>query len=173
MLGRLTDTTKRAMAASAAAARALGHDFIGTEHLLLGLAGTAGTASDVLREYGVDPARARDETARQRSADDATGGRAARDALSSIGIDVGDIQRRADDTFGPGALDFPRPAWSLPAKQAIQQSLREATDLGRDRIDTGHLLLGILAADDSAAATVLIALDVDVPALRRAVRSRS
>src|SRR5438105_2496730 len=64
----------------------------------------------------------------------ATGGRLANEALSSIGIDVAEIQRRADDTFGPGVFRFPRPAFTVQAKRVLQQSLRESLELGDEQI---------------------------------------
>jgi len=52
---RFTELTKRAMVAARDAATSLGHDFIDTEHLLLGvLAETDGVALRVLAVLGVD-----------------------------------------------------------------------------------------------------------------------
>jgi ATP-dependent Clp protease ATP-binding subunit ClpC len=171
---RFTELAKRVIVASQDAAFSLGHDFIGTEHLLLGLAATAGTAGEVLRQHGVELSRARDETARRLEAAGvpATGGQAAKDALSMIGIDVSEVQRRADDTFGPGAFRFPRPAFTPRAKKALQLTLREAADLGHQRIDTEDLLLGLLAESEGVALQVLSALDVDAAALRQSVLDR-
>jgi hypothetical protein len=106
---RFTELAKRAIVASEDAALSLRHDFIGTGHLLLGLISTAGTAGEVLRQHGVELSRARDVTVRQLEAAGApaTGGQAARDALSMIGIDVYEIQRRADAIFGPGHVPLP------------------------------------------------------------------
>jgi ATP-dependent Clp protease ATP-binding subunit ClpA len=170
-----TDRAKRAIVASQDEALALGHDFIGTEHLLLGLAGTGdSTAGEVLKEHGVVLSRAREETVRllEAAGIPATGGQPAKDALSSIGIDVGEIQRRADDTFGPGAFQFPRPAYTPLAKKALECTLREAQALGHEDIGTEHMLLGLLAEEEGAALKVLSALDVEVTALRPAVLAR-
>jgi ATP-dependent Clp protease ATP-binding subunit ClpA len=171
---RFTALAKRAIVASQDAALSLGHDFIGTQHLLLGLAATAGTAGEVLRQHGVELARARDETARQLAAAGvpATGGQEARDALSMIGIDVSEIQRRADDAFGPGAFRFPRPAFTPRAKRALQLTLQEAADLGHEQVDTEDMLLGLLAESEGAARQILSALDVDAAALRQSVLDR-
>ncbi len=118
MYENFTALAKRAVASAQDAALVLGHDYIGTEHLMLGLTVTAGTASEVLRAHGVDLEQARDQTVRLLKAAgvDATGGKTSRDALASIGIDVGEIQRRADETFGAGAFRFPRPAFTPRAK---------------------------------------------------------
>ncbi len=175
MFDRFTELAKRAVVASQDAALTLGHDFIGTEHMLLGLARTAGTAGEVLRQSGVDLARARDETVRQLQAAGvaSTGGQPARDALSAIGIDVAEIQRQADTTFGAGAFQFPRPAYTQHAKNALTQTLHEAQALGQEQIDTEHLLLGLLSEGEGRAIQVLTALGVDVPAIRPAVLART
>lgn len=173
MFDQFTELAKRAVVASQDAAISLDHDFIGTEHMLLGLACTAGTAGEVLRDSGVDLSRAREETVRQLAATGiVAGSQSAKDALSSIGIDVGEIQRRADTTFGPGAFQFPRPAYTSHAKQAMILTLQEAKELGTEHVDTEHLLLGILAEGEGLAIQVLTALDVDVAALRPAVLAR-
>jgi hypothetical protein len=171
---QFTELAKRAVVGSQDAALALGHDFIGTEHLLLGLACTAGTAGEVLRAQGVELGRMRDETVRQleAAAVPATGGQAAKDALSAIGIDVAEIQRRADDAFGPGAFKFPRPAYTPRARKALELSVNEAHALGQQQIDTEHLLLGLLGEGEGLAMKVLTALDVDAAALRAAVLDR-
>jgi hypothetical protein len=56
-LERVTERARRAIDAAAAASRALGHNYIGTEHLLLGLfAEPDGLAAKALAEAGVDRA---------------------------------------------------------------------------------------------------------------------
>ena len=188
MFDRFDELAKRAVVASQDAAIALGHDFIGTEHMLLGLACTAGAAGEVLRAQGLDFARAREETVRQSAAAGVvpSGGKPAVDALSAIGIDVAAIQSRAEQAFGEGAFQFPRPAYTEHAKRAMVLTLREANEHGGDPIRTEHLLLGLLAEAegesdpaieaeaeaDVSAATVLTALSVDVAALRPAVLAR-
>jgi hypothetical protein len=65
--GRTTVTreTKQSLALALAEARALHHDYIGTEHLLLGLLASAGRTQrgdftlDTLREFGIEPDQAR------------------------------------------------------------------------------------------------------------------
>jgi ATP-dependent Clp protease ATP-binding subunit ClpC len=174
MFDRFDELAKRAVVAAQDAALSMGHDFIGTGHLLLGLAQTAGPAGEALREHGVDLRQAREKTAQalEEAGIPATGGQPAKHALASLGIDVGEIQRRADDTFGPGKFRFPRPPFTPRAKKTLQLTLREATALGQQSIDTGHLLLGIIAEGDGVAITVLNALDVNTEALRETVLNR-
>lgn len=148
---RFTALAKRALVAARDAAGSMGNDFIGTEHLVIGVALTAGRASEVLRAHGVELERLRRETELGLEARGvpATRGAAAREALATLGIDVRDVQRRADRAFGPGAFQFPRPAFSRSAKLANRAALDAARALGDVQIDTEHLLLGVLvdAAD--------------------------
>jgi hypothetical protein len=171
---RFTALAKRAIVGAKDAATFLGHDFIGTEHLLIGLAQTAGLASEALRAHGVELTALGSESARQMSARGipATHGDAASNALSTLGIDVGEIRRRADAAFGAGSFQFPRPAFSLSAKQAVKASLEQARAVGQEEIDTEHLLLGVLAAEGDPAIQVLRSLGIDVAALRQTVLSR-
>lgn len=170
-----TDRARRAVVLSQDEAIALGHDFIGTEHILLGLIGTdQSTAGDVLREQGVELAQARAETVRILKAAGivASGGQPAKDALSSIGIDIEEIQRRADGAFGPGAFQYPRPAYTPDAKKALEHTLREARALGHEKFGTEHILLGLLATGQGRGLEVLAALEVDPPSLRQAILTR-
>jgi ATP-dependent Clp protease ATP-binding subunit ClpA len=171
---RFTELARRAVVASQDVAVAMGHDFIGTEHILLGLAQTAGTASEALRKHGVELSRARESTVRllEAAGVTATGGQAAKDALASIGIDVTEIQRRADDTFGPGAFHFPRPAYTPNAKKALELTVHEAAALGHHHIDTEHMLLGLLTSGEGVGIQVLADLDVDLTALRESILNR-
>lgn len=172
---RFTALAKRAIVAARDAAASLGHDFIGTEHLLIGLAQTSGAAGEVLRARGVELDRLRAEVERQMAARGvaATRGTAATDALATLGIDVVEIRRRADASFGAGSFQFPRPAFRLSAKRAIKASLEQAREVGQERIDTEHLLLGVLADGSDATLEVLASLGIDVAGLRRTVLSRA
>ncbi|MEZ0067837.1 ATP-dependent Clp protease ATP-binding subunit ClpA [Streptacidiphilus sp. MAP12-20] len=179
MFDQFTDRAKRSIVAAQDEAVALGYDFIGTEHLLLGLVAVPeATAGALLAESGVELDRAREVTVRLLDAAGikSGGGQQARDALASLGIDVTEIQRRADDNFGEGAFQFPRPAYTEHAKAALVQTLREAKALGHERFGTEHMLLALLAVGPSppepAAVDVLAALDVDADALRPAVLTR-
>jgi ATP-dependent Clp protease ATP-binding subunit ClpC len=168
---RFTELAKRAMVAARDAADSLGHDFIGTEHMLLGLAQTAGAASEALRAHGLELARTRAAVERvlREAGASSSAGRAAAEALSTLGIDVAEIRRRADSTFGPGVFRYPRPAFSLRLKQAIQAALEQARESGGERIDTEHLLLALLSDSGDTAISVLTHMGIEVRALRQTV----
>ncbi|GCB52737.1 Clp protease N-terminal domain-containing protein [Streptomyces sp. NL15-2K] len=167
-----TDHGKQAVTASQDEAIALGHDFIGTEHLLLGLlAADSGTAAGVLHGQNVDLERARQETVRVLEAAGIPVSKAqpARDALSSLGIDVAEIQRQADTSFGPGAFQFPRPIYTPEARTALTNTLSEARALGRDAFGTEHILLGLLTVPEGHALKVLASFRVDPTTLRETI----
>ena len=75
-------------------------------------------------------------------------------ALAALGIDLDEVRRRAEEAFGPGALDRApgrrarRWGTHIPftkdAKKALELALREAIALKHDYIGTEHLLLGLL-----------------------------
>jgi ATP-dependent Clp protease ATP-binding subunit ClpC len=75
-------------------------------------------------------------------------------ALASIGIDLEEITRRVEESFGPGALDrSPGPsqgsgriAMTREAKQSVELAAREARALRHGYVGTEHLLLGLIEA---------------------------
>jgi ATP-dependent Clp protease ATP-binding subunit ClpA len=187
---KFTDPAKRVLVLAQDEAMAQGHDYIGTEHVLLGLADMPGTiAGSVLRDHGVTVQALRAEIADVLVASGVqpVGAQGATEALAAIGIDVEEIRRRADETFGPGKFHFPRPPFTPRAKNALEHTLRQMAELHSDTIGPEHLLLGILAeaerpeadqdggsgaAVEGVGVKVLRNLDVDVEALRPAVLAR-
>jgi ATP-dependent Clp protease ATP-binding subunit ClpA len=131
-------------------AKRLRHPDIGLEHVLLGLiAATPGAASTALIAHGLTLSASRTRVAELVA--DASGERLDADALAAIGVDLGQVRRAAEDTFGPGALDSPigkTRSGHLPmtkaAKRSLELALREAVALSSPRITSGHLLLGLL-----------------------------
>jgi ATP-dependent Clp protease ATP-binding subunit ClpA len=174
---RFTPQAKQAVTRAQDEAIDLGHDYIGTQHLLLGLAGVpGGLAAVVLTESGVTADRAR---AAVTSLPAPATGTSPAEALAAIGIDVDEIRRRADASFGSGRFVFPRPAFTPRAKEALTRSLSAAETLGDEDIDTQHLLLGLLteaegaAGDEDRAATALRALGAEPARLRAQLLDRA
>jgi ATP-dependent Clp protease ATP-binding subunit ClpA len=170
-----TRLAKRAIVVSQDEAMALGHDFIGTEHLLLGMAGVPeSTAGSVLREHGVAPMPARTETVRLLvgMGISGTARQDAADALATIGIDLDEIRRRADESFGPGQFLYPRPPYTRRAKTVLEQSVRESRDRGDENVGTEHMLLAMIAEGSGVGMRVLAGLGVDPADLRAAVLER-
>ena len=132
MYDRLTEKTKKVITYARQEAQRMGHQFIGTEHLLLGLVreGT-GVAATVLQRLGVDPKRVR--------------------------LEVEKIVASGTDVVSAGKQPFaPR------AKKAFEHAVEEAKRLGQNYIGTEHLLLGLLKEEEGIAAQVLLNLGVEL-----------
>ncbi|MEX2218066.1 MAG: Clp protease N-terminal domain-containing protein [Phycisphaerales bacterium] len=112
--GKLPQTThaRKVIENAISEARKLGHAYVGTEHILLGLALDAGTAGAVLRELGVTIERARDQlrsvltgTAEPGEADPAGGTheliRDIAQSLRMLADRLDDVARGGDDRAAP------------------------------------------------------------------------
>jgi len=152
--------------AGAEEARRLGHNYVGTEHLLLVLIrNREGRATAVLRQLGVS-ADAVEDALRPCLG---TAPRIDPDALAALGIDFDAVRERVEESFGPGALPESRggPLGVAPrAKQALAHAIDHA---GEEPVDDAHVLLGMLSVSDSLAAHVLRRLGVSLRAAEATV----
>ncbi|MGI8428597.1 MAG: Clp protease N-terminal domain-containing protein [Solirubrobacteraceae bacterium] len=124
---RFTQTARKAVSDAQEQARALGHNFIGVEHLLLGvLHEPASGAAEILSARGVS-----EEAFRVRLLEIMVGG------------------ENYEAPPGSGLPFAPR------AKKVLEFALREALALGRNAVGTEHLLLGIAGEQDSVAMRIL------------------
>ncbi len=157
------------LAAGAAEARRLGHNYVGTEHVLLVLIRNPdGGATAVLRQRGVSA----------EAVEEALAGwlgtlrpKIDPDALAALGIDFEIVRERLEATFGPGALEQTR-AGCLGICPRLKMALAYALDHadGKPLADE-HILLGMLSVPDSVAARVLAELGVS-PTAAQAARAR-
>ncbi len=165
MFERFTDKARKVVILAKHKATEQGDAEIRLVHMLYGLAATDGVATRALTGLGVDAA-AVERTLGSGSArgapdggaqpGEAAGGDA--EALAAIGIDLDEIKRKVEESFGPGALErvpLTRQGplnWTgrLPlndqAKLSLALSLKEARALHHNYIGTEHLLLGLLRA---------------------------
>lgn len=90
-------------------AHRLGHDHLGTEHLLLAVASADHPAGAILRDHGVTPERVEQEIRA------GLFGGLDRDALAAIGIDLDAVRARAEESFEPEALA--RAVQAMPRKR--------------------------------------------------------
>jgi ATP-dependent Clp protease ATP-binding subunit ClpC len=132
MFERFTDRARRVVVLAQEEARMLNHNYIGTEHILLGLIhegeGVAAKALESPRHLA--------------------GGRA-RQQVEEI---IGQGQQAPS-----GHIPFtPR------AKKVLELSLREALQLGHNYIGTEHILLGLIREGEGVAAQVLVKLGADL-----------
>jgi ATP-dependent Clp protease ATP-binding subunit ClpA len=165
MFERFTKEARAVVLVAQEEATALEADRIGSEHLLLGLAAEQGTAARVLEPLGLGHAEVRAELEQARDGLDA-------DALASIGIDLDEVRRRVEESFGPGALGGHRKGrrpFSPGAKKALELALREAIALGDRHIGSEHILLGVMRDPGGRVADVLRRRKQTPEAVRAAV----
>jgi ATP-dependent Clp protease ATP-binding subunit ClpC len=141
MFERFTDRARKAMALANQEAQRLHHEYIGTEHILLGLLKEGyGVAANVLKNLNVDFARARQEVEKLARPD-------------------------------AGAASIGKLPQTPHARHAIELSIREARNLNHNYVGTEHLLLGLLCEQDGRGAQVLMNLGLTVEAVRQEVLS--
>ncbi len=165
MFERFTQEARAVVLLAQDEATALEADRIGAEHLLLGLAAERGAAARVLEPLGLGHAALRAEL-------EQTGAGLDADALASIGIDLDEVRRRVEESFGPGALGGHRTGrrpFSPEAKKALELALREAIALGDRHIGSEHILLGVVRDAGEPVAGVLRRHDQSPEAVRAAV----
>jgi ATP-dependent Clp protease ATP-binding subunit ClpA len=157
MCERFTDKARKVVVLAKNKATERGDDQIRPVHMLYGLVSTDGVAARALTALGVDPAAVERKLGRS-APEGPLVGEASEDAeaLAAIGIDLDEIKRRIEDSFGPGALGRVPLApkgplnWTgrLPlddqSKLTLALSLKEARALHHNYIGTEHLLLGLL-----------------------------
>ena len=173
MFERFTEEAREVVVRAQHEADTLGHDYLGTEHLLLGLASDDGAAGAALRSLGVSS----DELRAERAAACRPAKRDA-DALATIGIDLDEVRSRVEEAFGPGALERTRAGrrrfcrarpFGPFAKRTLELSLREALSRGDRYIGSEHVLLGLLRAGEGPAVKLLEQRGLPPEAVRAAV----
>jgi ATP-dependent Clp protease ATP-binding subunit ClpA len=156
---RFTPSARDCLARAQEEARALGHNYLGTEHILMALAAEQrGAGGRALRSLGVTAQELREDVQRIIG----TGGIDA-DALASIGIDLDEVRRHVEESFGPGALDLPPSSCREPgripftprSKKSLHLALSEAQARGDTFIGSEHLLLGIARVEEGVGARML------------------
>jgi ATP-dependent Clp protease ATP-binding subunit ClpA len=165
-----TPRAKKVLELALREALKLSHNYIGTEHILLGLvreaeaqAGTRegpGVAAQILTEHAGDLLAVRQAVLDLLPAAEALHGRRW-------------LRRRTEAPSGAGAQESDEPGepTGMPTTPAGDASLAEAARLaGNEPVGSHHLLLAALADPDSAAAKTLTALGVNLEQAREALR---
>jgi ATP-dependent Clp protease ATP-binding subunit ClpA len=133
----LSPRTKRVIELAIDEARKLGHSFVGTEHLLLGIAREGeGVASGVLRSFGVDLQQVRHEVI-------------ARLGEQGPGVREAGIATPA----GASRITFSHPTPSVDrldaaGQRALARAYWEAGRANEKEVGPHHLLLGLIANDE-------------------------
>jgi ATP-dependent Clp protease ATP-binding subunit ClpC len=140
---RFTERARQVVVLAADEARVLRHNYIGTEHLLLGLLlEEDGIAARALAELGVE--------------------------LEATRAYVAQIDSPGDQAFSNQAFLNQLP-FTPRAKKVLELSLREARALGHDYIGTEHMLLGLVRENEGVAARFLRDAGASPDAIRDAV----
>ncbi len=136
---RFNDRAKRVLALAQDEAIRFNHNYIGTEHLLLGLVREGeGVAARVLDSLGVE--------------------------LSKVRTAVEFIIGRGDSTTSPSEITL-----SPRTKKVIELAIDEARKLGHSHVGTEHLLLGLVREGEGIASGVLESLGVSLEKVRHQV----
>ena len=131
MTYKFTNRAEKAIEIANEIANDFGHNYIGTEHLLYGLAKEgAGVASKVLENQNISPEKIEEEI---------------EDLIGSV------PKMQQDSTIG----------FTPRTKRVIENAFREARKLGSEFIGTEHLLIGIMLEGDSIAVRIMMDLDVN------------
>src|SRR3981081_1744549 len=139
MYERFTDRARKVMQLANQEAQRFNHEYIGPEHIPLGLVKEgSGVAANVLKNLDID--------------------------LRKIRLEVEKIVQSGPDMVTMGKLpQTPR------AKKVIEYSIEEARNLNHNYVGTEHLLLGLLREQEGVAAQVLMNLGLKLEDVREEV----
>src|SRR6266436_4534511 len=128
MYERFTDRARKVMQLANPVAQRFNHEYIGTEHILLGLIKEgSGVAANVLKNLDID--------------------------LRKVRLEVERIVQSGPDMVTIGKLpQTPR------AKKVLEYTMEEARNLNHNYVGTEHILLGLLREEEGVAARVLMNL---------------
>jgi ATP-dependent Clp protease ATP-binding subunit ClpC len=141
MYERFTDRARKVMQLANQEAQRFNHEYIRTEHVLLGLIQEgSGVAANVLKNLDVD--------------------------LRKIRLEVERLVQSGPNMVTRGKLpQTPR------AKKVIEFSMEEARNLNHNYVGTEHILLGLLREQEGVAAQVLTNMGLSVEAVRAEIRN--
>lgn len=139
MFDKFTNRAKQVIKLAKKEAQRLNHNYLGTEHVLLGLLKLGqGVAVNVLRNLNIDFETVRNEVEKL----------------------VG---------YGPEIQVYGDPALTGKVKKVFEYANEEAANLSHNYVGTEHLLLGLLRQTDGVAAQVLENLNVNLKEVRKEV----
>jgi ATP-dependent Clp protease ATP-binding subunit ClpC len=139
MFERFTDRARKVMALANQEAQRFNHEYIGTEHILLGLVKEGnGVGANVLRNLDVD--------------------------VKKLRLEIEKLVKSGPDMVSMGKLpQTPR------AKKVIEYAIEEARSLNHNYVGTEHILLGLLRETEGIAAQVLMNLGLKLEDVRQEV----
>ena len=139
MFNKFTERARKVILLAKEEAKRFNHDYIGTEHILLGLIREGeGVAAAVLQKLGLSPEKIR--------------------------LEVEKLVQSGPTTMVSGDIPF-----TPKAKKVIELAMEEARSLGHNYIGTEHLLLGLIREGEGVASQVLMNLGLDLNRVRSEV----
>jgi len=139
MYNRFTERARKVLALAKEEARRLGHDFVGTEHIILGiLREGSGAALAVLQKMNLHADLLKEAT------EEITG-------------------------KGPNVLSFGEISFTPKARRILELAVEESRNLGHSYVGTEHLLLGILREKDGIGAQILGDLGITLEKTREEI----
>ncbi|MCE5270043.1 ATP-dependent Clp protease ATP-binding subunit [bacterium] len=137
MNNKFTERVRKVLSLARDEAGRLHHDYIGSEHILLGLIREGeGVAAAVLNQIGLD--------------------------LETIRIKVEELVKPGGSTLTIGDVPY-----TSVAKKVLEYAIEEARTMKHSYVGTEHLLLGLLREESGMAAKVLSALGVNADIVRQ------
>ena len=138
-MNNFTPRAQQVLALARKEADRFNHNFVGTEHLLLGLLKLGqGVAVNVLQKMGLD--------------------------LETVRLEV---EKQVES--GPDAKQLGNIPYTPRVKKVLALASKEAKNLNHTYVGTEHILLGLLREGDGVAARVLRNLDVDIEQTRQEI----
>lgn len=139
MFDRFTDRARKVLGYAKSEAERLNHDYIGTEHILLGLIKEgSGVAANVLENLSID--------------------------LEKVRVEVEKLVEAGTNTLTSG-----QPPYTPRAKRVLELALEEARSLDHNYVGTEHILLGLIRENEGMAAQVLHNLSISIDDVRSEV----
>ncbi len=139
MFDRFTERARKVIILAKEEAKRFNHDYIGTEHILLGLIKEGeSVAAAVLQNLGL--------------------------SLDTIRLEVEKLVQFGPSTIVSGDIPF-----TPKAKKVIELAMDEARRLGHNYIGTEHLLLGLIKEGEGVASHVLMNLGLNLNKVRSEV----
>lgn len=139
MFDKFTNRAKQVIKLAKKEAQRMNHNYLGTEHILLGLLKLGqGIAVNVLRNVNID--------------------------YDTVRVEVEKLVG-----FGPEIQLYGDPALTSKVKKVIEYANEEAQELHHNYVGTEHLLLGLLRQNDGVAAQVLESMNVNLKEIRKEI----
>ena len=138
MFERFTDRARKVMAIANQEVQRFNHEYIGTEHILLGLIKEgSGTGAAVLKNLGVD--------------------------IEKMQLEMEQLFKLKGR---PDKVTMDKQSPTPLAKKVIEYAIEEARSLNHKYIGTEHILLGLLRESEGTAAQVLVNLGLSIERVR-------